>query len=77
MTRQKLDHLGFAEDYKAPDDKAQAKADEEKALGELKGYALTKYNEVADKLASFRKNFEGIQKWFTEDVLGNYDEFEL
>lgn len=77
LTRQKLDHLGFAEDYKAPEDKAAAKADEEKALGELKGYALTKYNEVANKLVSFRKNFDAIQKWFTDDVLANYEEYEF
>jgi len=77
LTRQKFDQLGFPEDYSAPKDKALAEADEEKAKSELKGYALTKYQEIADKLASFRKNFESIQKWFTDEVLGNYKEFEF
>jgi len=77
LTRQKFDQLGFAEDYKAPADKAQAEADEAKAKSELKGYALNKYEEIANKLASFRKNFEAVQKWFTDDVLANYDEYEF
>ena len=69
--------IGLGEDWKAPKDKAKAKAAIEEALEEL-DEDETEAAEAIKKLGGkFKKNFDKIKKWVKENVYGNFDEFEL
>lgn len=77
LNKQKYKALEFPSDYEPPTDKAEAKAAEEEAAKALSTWDRKAYDTVITQIASFKKNFESIQKFVVDELLANYDELEF
>jgi len=69
--------LEFDEDYTPPEDKKEAEAKEEAAAAKLSTFDRKPYEEAKAKLASFKANFESLQKFIKDEILANFDECEF
>jgi len=78
LNEQKWIALGFdSEDNVPPTDKGAAAKAEEEAAKKLSAYDRKGYDELVNKVASYKKNFEGLQKFVADEIVGNFDECEL
>jgi len=77
LNEMKWSALGFDEDSAPPTEKKAAADAEEKAAGTLKGLDKKKYEDIKDRIAGFKANFEALQKFVTDEVLANFDECEF
>jgi len=77
MNGDKFDILFDDADYKAPDDKAEAKAAEEEAEAGLDAAKKAELKAAKARIVSFKKNFDNIQNWVKDEILKNFDDFEF
>ena len=77
LNKAKYKALDLGSDYEVPADKAEAKAAEEAAAKELSAWDRKAYDQVIEQIASFKKNFESLQKFVQDEILANYDELEF
>jgi len=68
--------LGVKEDD-IPEDKEEAKAKESEAAAELSKYEKPGYEATLAKIEAYKKNFNAIQKFVTETILGKFSEYEF
>jgi len=59
------------------DDKDTIKEKEAAAMGELSKYEMKAVEECKAKMASFKANFEDLQKFVKDVILANFSEFEF
>jgi hypothetical protein len=57
--------------------KAAAAAESKAAVAKLKGEKKTQYEALNARLASFKKNFPGLQKFVKDEILANFSEFDF
>jgi len=70
--------LGFdSEDNQPPSEKTAAAKAEEEAAKKLSAYDRRGYDELVGKVKSYKANFENLQKFVTDEILGNFDECEF
>jgi len=72
----KWDALGVDKEELPADKKLQSELENSK-LGALKGSSKTKYDDAKNRVAEFKANFEGIQKFVQDEILANFDECEF
>jgi len=77
IDKRRFSVLGFDDDYKAPSDKAVAKAAEKEAESKLSVDGKAKFAAVVAQLESFKKNFEALQLFIKNEVEANFSEFEF
>jgi len=72
----KWEALGVDKEEIPADKKLQADLEASKT-GSLKGSSKTKYDDAKSRIADFKANFEGIQKFVQDEILANFDECEF
>jgi len=72
----KWEALGVDKEEIPADKKLQADLEASKT-GALKGASKTKYDDSKARIAEFKANFEGIQKFVQDEILANFDECEF
>jgi len=77
LNRVKWDALGFPSDYVPSEDKTEAKKKETDAAAELGKFDRPPYEASLAKIDNFRKNFEGLQKFVLNDIVGNFEQCEF
>jgi len=78
LNDQKWISLGFdSEDNAPPTEKTAAAKAEEAAAKKLSAYDRRAYDELVAKIKSYKANFEGLQKFVTDEILANFDECEF
>jgi len=77
MNSDKFDVLFDDADYKAPDDKAEAKSAEDDAEKSLDASKKIELKNIKARVASFKKNFDAIQNFVKEEILKSFDDFEF
>jgi len=70
--------LGFdTEDNAPPTDKSAAAKAEEEAAKKLSAYERKGYDDLVNKIKSYKTNFEGLQKFVNDEIVANFDDTEF
>jgi len=73
----KFKSIGMPEDYSPPKDKAEAAAEEQAAVAKLDKYDRVEYDNYVARIATYKANFDAINKFVVEEIIKNFDECEF
>jgi len=69
--------LGYDTDNAPPTEKAAAAAAEKTAADKLSAYDRRAYDDLVEKIKSYKTNFDALQKFVVDEIIGNFDECEF